>query len=98
MAWWRFLLLLSSSLAFRKSDFTDWDCRRVNSKLVLWNTLREVAVAEADAAESSLFTVPNLVSTVSELLGSNNKHFCVHVFFAFWRSSELCFRTEPIFN
>ncbi|CAE7833683.1 unnamed protein product [Symbiodinium sp. KB8] len=66
MAWWRFLLLLSSSLAFRKSDFTDWDCRRVNSKLVLWNTLREVAVAEADAAESSLFTVPNLVSTVSD--------------------------------
>ncbi|CAE7244125.1 unnamed protein product [Symbiodinium sp. CCMP2456] len=66
MVWWRYLVLLSSSLAFRKSDFTDWDCRRVNSKLVLWNTLREVAVAEADAAESSLFTVPNLVSTVSD--------------------------------
>eukprot|EP00439_Symbiodinium_sp_Y106_P043634 s2346_g5.t1 len=64
--WWPYLVLLSSSLAFRKSDFTDWDCRRVNSKLVLWNTLREVAVAEADAAESSLFTVPNLVSTVSD--------------------------------
>ena len=71
--WWPYLVLLSSSLAFRKSDFTDWDCRRVNSKLVLWNTLREVAVAEADAAESSLFTVPNLVSTVSELLDCNQQ-------------------------
>ena len=70
----------------------------MTSKLVLWNTLREVAVAEADAPESSLFTVPNLVSTVSEHLGGNNKHFCVHVFFAFRQSSELYFRTEPIFN
>ncbi|CAE7436615.1 unnamed protein product [Symbiodinium microadriaticum] len=66
MILWRHIGLFSSSLAFLKSDFTDWDCRRVDSKLVLWNTLREVAVAEADAAESALFTVPNLVSTASD--------------------------------
>ncbi|CAE7307941.1 unnamed protein product [Symbiodinium sp. CCMP2592] len=69
---WQYVMLLASTLAFRKGDFTDWDCRRVNSNLVLWNTLREVAVAEADAAESSLFTVPNLVSTASDFETSHD--------------------------